>query len=210
VLRPSVGRAGYHRAIAAPAQRPPLLRVTALLVAGAYSVHQARVAITGADAGGAAGSPVHDSLPLLAAAAIVVACLAAGHFAAALARARRGAVEPEPEPAALGRLWAQSTAALIAAHLLHELIERAAAGGAGGPFAGPGLVIAMLVAAAIGLLVALVLRGAHRVLAFAARTRRGFTLRTRPARPRCGASIFAPRRLPLACHLAGRAPPLAT
>ena len=164
------------------------------------------MAIAGDDAGGAPGSAVHAYLPLLAAVIAVVAVGAAGHFARSMARARRGIVEPGP--AGLAPLWAQATTSILAIHILQELIEGHLAGAGAGPFAGFGLVVAAPVAAGAGLIVAFLLRSAHVVLVRMARQGVARPIDWRaPARFFCASSAL-PRRAPLACHLAGRAPPL--
>ena len=182
-------------------------RGVALLAAGAYAVHHARVTAVGEDAGGSAASPVHDYVPLLAGTVLVLVLAAAIHFVRALLRARAGADAAIPASApSLVALWRQVWLALVAVHLVQELAEGLSAGGAAGPIGGTGLLVALLVAAAVALAIAWTLHAADRALLVVAGRFRPCSRRRRPPAlaPR-SATVARPRGL--ACHLAGRAPP---
>jgi hypothetical protein len=124
------------------------LRLTALIGAGAFGVHQLRYTVSyGHEAGG------HGYLvplgPVLAASLLLV-------FAVALGRIARAAEEPAPP---VRRVWAGATAALIALYFAQESIEGIATGAGPGAF-GHGGWVAIPLAIAVGLAIALFTCGA--------------------------------------------------
>jgi hypothetical protein len=145
-------------------------RAAALLVAGAYALHQLRYAF-------GYGGHAHDELagqghaymtllaPLLAVAIVVLLADFAIRLMSARARRAPGA------PPRLRSVWALATAGLLVAYAAQELTEGALAaghpGGAAALTAGGGWV-ALPLAAAIGLGLALLARGAHGALELAA------------------------------------------
>jgi hypothetical protein len=181
-------------------------RAFALLAFGAMVVHQVRYALA-PDVGPTAGD--HAYLHAAAPGVVILVLLALGQLLARLRAARaRGTVERAPW--GLARLWPVASAALILAYLVQEWIE---AGSLSSPaaLAAPlahGGWLAPVLAIAIGGAIALLLRGARAVIAWAARGVRRPVRRQRPAR-----ALRPPARLhpaspnPLASYLAGRAPP---
>jgi hypothetical protein len=181
-----------------------LLRTSALLAAAMLGVHQLRYALAyGGDAGHQLARQGHGYLIAVEPLVIAVLALALGQLLRSLAGGPRRAAGP----ARLRRRWASASAALLGAYVAQEWLEGAlAAGHPAGPagVAGHGGWLAVPLALAIGLLVALLVRGAE--LAVAA-------IRARPA-PRWSP---APARLPvfdvaapvrgLARNLAARGPP---
>lgn len=181
-------------------------RAFALLAFGAMAVHQLRYAIAGSDtAVAAAHAYLHAAVPGV----VILALLAGGHL---LARLRHARTSRAAEPATWGlrRLWPAATLVLVLAYLMQEWTEAGAVGSPNAllaPVAHGGWV-AVALAIVAGGVIALLLRGAGAVLAWAAR---GGALRSHPARP--SRAIRPPARLhgatanPLASYLAGRAPP---
>jgi hypothetical protein len=190
-------------------RRPNRVRISALLLAAVYAIHQVRMAIEGGDAGGVAGSAAHLYLPLLAGSVAALVLLAAGQFALSLGRARRRApVQAGSRTSSFGRDWALVSALLVAAHVAQQLAE-GAAGGHLEALAGAGLAVAVAAAAVAGALVAALLLGADRALAAIAGRGSALT-RRRPGRGRWRAvDVARTGPAPLACHLACRPPPLA-
>jgi hypothetical protein len=181
------------------------LRTAAVLLAGAFVLHQLRFALL-PEAHGDAG---HGYLPAAAAVVAGILVLAGLQFAFSLMAAWRGRATDDG-PASLGRLWARATLFLLAIHGTQEVVETLASGR---PLDSlfSGWWLAMLLAAALGLATALLLRtGAVAVaLVVAARARRrrprspGNIRSSRPAR-----TAMLRLEAPLARHGAGRAPPL--
>ena len=156
-------------------------RAAALLATGAYSLHQLRYAVGyGGHAHDELAGQGHTYMTLLGPLLAVAIVLLLADFASRLmsARARRA-------PAAAPRLrnvWALATACLLAAYAAQELTEGALA--AGHPGGAPALTagggwVALPLAAAIGLGLALLARGAHGALELAAEP----APRVAPARP---------------------------
>jgi hypothetical protein len=184
------------------------LRSCALLAAGALALHQLRYMLAyGHDAGHALSEQGHAYLTPVTAAVvtIVVIALATGlHRLAAGAPARPGR--------RLLRLWPGATGALLAVFAAQESIEGALTPRHPGGLAaviGHGGWVAVPLAVAIGLAVALMLRGAPRAafavtrrLARAAVPRAPLLVPVRPAPPL--------RRRPVIATAAGRAPPRAS
>jgi hypothetical protein len=123
--------------------------MAALLGAGAYGVHQLRFALTPADR---AAAQTHTYLAPVGTVVVGLLLLA---LATALARIARGHVDETPR---LHRLWGGTSASLVAVYCAQESIERLIAHG-DSPFARGGW-IAIPLAAAVGLAIALIARGA--------------------------------------------------
>jgi hypothetical protein len=122
------------------------LRLAALMGAGTFAVHQLRYELSyGHEVGG------HGYLMLLGPAVVGALLLA---FAAALGRIARRAEETAPR---LGRLWAGTTASLVLVYGAQESLEGIVTGRVPGMFEHGGLVTLPL-AAAIGLVIALIMR----------------------------------------------------
>jgi hypothetical protein len=171
------------------------LRLAALMGGGTFAVHQLRYALSyGHNVGG------HGYLDL-AGPAVVGALLLA--FAVALRRIARGARETAPR---LGRLWAGTTASLVVVYCAQETVEGMLSGRVPGMFEHGGLVTLPL-ALAIGLVIALIMRGA----AAATRLPAGRAARLAPA-PAAPLQVLLPPWAPAstratARHLAARGPP---
>jgi hypothetical protein len=188
------------------------MRAAALLGTAALALHELRYVVAG---GGASETELatqgHAYLPLAAAAVVAVLAVAATQLVGAVARALRTG-DGEPQPPDLFLLWLLSSTALLGVHVAQEAAESLLT--AGRPdlvaaLAGPGGPVSMLLACGFGLLMALALRGAGAAIAAAARrsARRRPAPALAPSRPHT-AEWVAPACV-LACHLAGRAPPLA-
>lgn len=138
------------------------LRSIALLLAGAYAVHSLRYLVAYGE--GAEHAQGHAYLDAAPAALTLLLAAALGEL---LARVARGGGTCEPETS-LRRLWAVSAAALIGIFFAQELAEGwlsagrpdglAAVAAGGGWIAGP-------LSVGVGLLVALLHRGARAALA---------------------------------------------
>jgi hypothetical protein len=124
------------------------LRLTALIGAGAFGVHQLRYTLSYGHEGGGHGYLIPLG-PVLAACLLLV-------FAVALGRIARAAEEPTPRA---GRVWAGASAALIALYYAQESIEGLATGAGPGAF-GHGGWVAVPLAMAVGLAIALFMCGA--------------------------------------------------
>lgn len=190
----------------------PALRATAAVAVGAFALHQLRYTVGyGSAASEALTAHGHGYLTVVTPLIALVVAVAAGQFLAQLARARGGG-RNAPGAACLGRVWAAAAAILFSTYAGQELLEGAlSAGHPAGVAAvlGGGGWWALPLAAVVGLVVALILRGADALVARRAAARRS------PGR-RCARS---PRALTapdlavgsvLAQHLAGRAPPPAS
>jgi hypothetical protein len=176
-----------------------ILRMAALLGAGAYGVHQLRFALTPADR---ASEQAHA---YLAPAGAVVVGLLLLALATALARIARGHVDEAPH---FHRLWAGTSASLVAVYCVQESIERLIARGES-PFAHGGW-IAIPLAAAIGLAIALIARGAAAASEVAAAERHVAPLAVRIAPFDAVLRPWSPRRSRAdARPQAARGPPLA-
>lgn len=183
------------------------LRASAAVSGGAFTLHQARyLAAHGEDTRDALAREGHAYLefagPLLA----VLGALALAHVS--LAWQRRLAPGSRPP---LGRLWVAAACGLLAIFIVQESLEGVLAAGHASGVAGvigSGGWAAFPLAAALGLVVALLLRGADALLA--ARSRRvvehapPVDAHCPDPEPTCASASV------LALYLAGRAPPLAT
>jgi hypothetical protein len=175
------------------------LRMAALMGAGAYGVHQLRFLLS------PSGGATLRAHAYLAPIGTVVMVLLLFTLAAALARIARGVAEDAPR---LRRLWAGASASLVAVYCAQETMERLLTqGDRQGLFAHGGLV-ALPLAIAIGLAIALLMRGTSAASEVAAEARR-------MARPALRFPAFVallmpwtPRSArPAARHLAARGPP---
>jgi hypothetical protein len=182
-------------------KRPSALRVAALLAGGSLAVHELRYLIGySGHAEQAMSGQGHGYLSVLAPAVGVLLALALAGFWAALSRARRTGAD-ELEPVGLRVSWLGSSTAIALVYTAQESLE-------GAPIVADGGWAAFLLALVVGLLIALLLRGAAVALIRAAGRPR------RPRRPprsvlRPGAPLLRPLD-PVARLLAARGPPLAS
>jgi hypothetical protein len=191
-------------------QGPFLLRATALLSVGVLVVHELRYRLAfGGHADHALEAHGHSYLSLVAPVVGLLVIVAAARLLQQVATGR-----PEGGAQSLTRLWLLAAAALVVAFTAQELLEGALApghpAGIGGAFGGGGW-IALPVALVIGAVIALLLRGADRLVAAGGRIASGvlrLVLRSggRVIRP---VTAFVEAGSPLARLAAGRAPPLA-
>jgi hypothetical protein len=188
------------------------LRATAALAVGAFALHQLRYALGYGDAAmQTLAAHGHGYLALVTPLIALLVAVAAGQFLAQLARARTSGRAGRPA-GRFATLWAVASAVLFSTYAGQELLEGAVSAGHPGGLAavlGGGGWWALPLALALGLLVALAMRGADVCLALAARRRRAAPRRPlvphlRPA----SADLPVPRIL--ARHMAGRAPPPAS
>jgi hypothetical protein len=177
----------------------PLLRRVALLASGAWAVHELRFALAPVDGGvGPGHSYLHALLPLIT----VLAALAAIGFVAQLIAPR----EERARERGLGSDWLACAGVLLVSFVLQESAESLLSAH-GAVFAGGGWIGAPLAAAA-GLAVALLLRGARAAIVAGTRA----AARVRAVVPSPLVCSFAPpaARRPAAAplrHLAARPPP---
>lgn len=197
------------------ARRTGALRPIALLSAGALALHELRYrAGYGSEAAGGAAADGHGYLGYAAVVGAVLVAAALFGFGIALLRARRGCGGPAARVAPLPRMWLAASGALLAIHVVQEIAESLVVAGDladVAALAGAGGVVAVVLATALGALVALLLRGADQALTLAARPGRA---RRGPAPlavglPRAAARLDLPRASLLSLNLAGRAPPAA-
>ena len=176
--------------------------MAALMGAGAFGVHQLRFALA---PDRARALHAHGYLAPLGAVVVGVLLFA---LAVALARMARGVVEEAPR---FRRLWAGASASLIAVYCVQESIEGFLTHGAlSGMFARGGWV-ALPLAMAIGLAIALVMRGAVAASEIAAASRRAYAMSVPVAPYDAVLKPWSPRRSrATARHLAARGPPLAS
>jgi hypothetical protein len=185
-------------------------RVAALLAAGALGVHQLRYLIGyGHESPVALAGQGHEYLSIAAPAVGVLVCLASAAFAVRLAGTRRLAA-PAHEHRRAWSLWAFSSSSLLVIYGFQEWLEGQLEpghpAGIAGIFAHGGW-IAILLAIAIGGLVALVARGASVAIERTARRRLYSVPRTLELR---APPLPLPRVAvdPVAGHLGGRGPPI--
>lgn len=190
-------------------------RGMAVLPLAALAVHQLRYQLAfGADAERRLAAEGHAYLGSVETVAIVLCAVAVGGFLTRLAGAWCGRAVAPGAARRLGtlKLWAAATVALMAIYTGQELLEGWLA--AGHPPGVEGVVgnggwLAAPLSLVIGALLALLLRGAHAVLALVRRasSARRLAAERRPLpRPR---TVLLRRRSPLAVAAAGRAPPRA-
>jgi hypothetical protein len=177
-----------------------VLRMAALIGAGSYAVHQLRYALTPAS-----GAPVEAHAYLAPVGTVVVGLLLFA-LAAGLARIAGGCVDEAPD---VRRLWAGTSASLMAVYFVQESIERLIAHGES-PFSDGGW-IALPLALAVGLVIALVTRGAAAASEVAAAARRAPAIALgESALDTLLAVGPAPAVRVVARHQAARGPPLAS
>lgn len=192
------------------------IRAGALIAVGAFGVHDLRYLIAyRGHASHELAVQGHGYLHMLAPVLAGTLVLAAAAFAARLAGAfARGERDGSPPPKT-GRIWALASALLVAVYSLQESLEgELAAGHPSGLAAlfGHGGWLAAPLAVAIGLLIALALRGAASAIASAAGRRRSSLVLWAPpgASSPVARSVWAPPAGgALARRLAPRAPPAA-
>jgi hypothetical protein len=182
------------------------VRLAPLLAAGALALHKLN-GLAGADALAGHG---HSYLPLAAALVTVLLALTCVRFARELWQASQGRLTAAAAPS-LATLWLLAASALLATFALQEWIEGWITPGhpatLGHALAHIGWTTPAL-AAGLGCVIALLVRGSRGAIELLARRHR---LRPRP-RPRRGSwaplpSVQLPRLSVLASNRAGRAPP---
>ncbi|HEU4658476.1 MAG TPA: hypothetical protein VFR97_13165 [Capillimicrobium sp.] len=182
------------------------LRATVLTVLGVVAVHQGRF-LFASEAHEHELAPVHGYLPWMTAAAAALLFVLMVQLVASLERPDRGALRLPSGWV----LWGVATTALLSAFVAQETVETALVHGHLPVFAelmaGSGWVAAPL-SLVVGGLVALLLRGAAKVVRWVCSGRRPQRRRRLPlvvvvAEVRC-----APRGSLIARRLAGRAPPV--
>jgi hypothetical protein len=184
--------------------RPPRLRYAALLAVAAFAAHQLRFVVAyGHDARRLLSEPGHEYLPFAEALVLVLLAAALGQFARlALSRAHA-----EPAPASFASMWLRTSGAIVAIYLTQESIEGAFA--PGHPVFAHGGWTIVPIAIALGVAVAVLMRGANHVLVHLSRRARPGVRRAPSLLRSRGLSTPRPRLAALACNLAGRAPPAA-
>lgn len=185
------------------------LRATAALAVGAFALHQTRyLAGYGESGGDALAAHGHGYLTLLVPLVALLAAIAATHFVVAVARPGCA-----PTSARRGRrfatVWLAATLALLATYGGQELLEGVLApghpAGVGALLAGGGW-WALPLAAAVGLVVAVLLRTANAAVEAAwGRPRGSRARRLVSASP--PPTVDLPSLPLVGRHLAGRAPP---
>ena len=182
----------------------------ALLAAGVLAVHELRyLAGYGESADTASVARGHEYLSVAGPLVAAVLAAACGRFVAALLNARRTGRSDASRPR-LATAWAAASSILAAAYVgqesLEVLLHPGHPDGLAGVF-GEGGWTALLLALAVGAVIALLLRGAGEAIVLAARRGRARACswpRRREGRPR---PAVATASAPLARHLAGRSPP---
>jgi hypothetical protein len=178
------------------------LQMAALMGAGSFAVHQLRFALSPAHD---ASSRVHGYLAPLGLALVGLLLLA---LAAALARVARGMVDEAPR---FRRMWTGTSASLIAVYCVQESIEGLLAHGDSAAVFARGGWVALPLAVAMGLAIALVMRGAAAASAVAATGHRAHAMPVVLAPYDAVLQPWSPRRSrATARHLAARGPPLAS
>src|SRR3954462_6988282 len=186
--------------------RPSMLRATALVTVAALALHELRYLIGyGGGTPEALASQGHGYLPIAGAGAGALLVVAVAQLAGRLVRG--GGERPAPR---LSTTWLWASAALLAIFVAQEALEGLLSTGHPEGIAAVtanGGLVAIPLAAALGGMVALGLRGATRLVSAAARRRRPSPPRRRAlVRRRCVRAAAPPAGV-LALHLAGRAPP---
>jgi hypothetical protein len=184
-------------------------RAAALLTGGAFALHQLRFVLGYGDhAHRQLGVQGHGYMTALAPLVGIALLLVLADFGLRL-HARGGRVVVPP----FRRLWAGAAGCLLVVYSLQESLEGALAGGHPAGLAGVfghGGGAAVPLAAAIGLVIALVLRGSARAVELAAEPR----FRMLPPRPMLRLGVPRPGRvsrgLLIARHLSARGPPLSS
>lgn len=186
----------------------------ALVPAAAFAVHQLRYVLTfrsgaGRELAAQGHSYLHEVTPW-----IVLACgLAFGAFLVALSRAWRTGRADESGQRSFVALWLVAAGGLVGLYAGQEFLEGLFATGhpegLAGIFGAGGL-WAIPAALAVGLLLALLIRGARKAVALVARRRvRPLVALAAPAVARRPRPAYPRQMAPLATSAAGRAPPFA-
>jgi hypothetical protein len=181
--------------------------------AAALAVHQLRYLLAyGAQARGELAEQGHAYLASLAPWIVLLLCVGFGRFVARVARALATGRAEDDRRRSFAAVWSLSACGLVGIYATQEFLEGLFAtghpSGVAGIF-GDGGWWAVVAAVAVGAAVALLLRGASGVVAFAAEraaprdAERAESLRWSPS------PVVLPRPLPLAAAGASRAPPVA-
>jgi len=190
------------------------LLLASLIAVAALVLHELRYVIGyGSHAGEALASQGHGYLQLADIGVLLLLALGVGQLLLAFRRALRSATASPAAP--FGLLWLASISGLLAVYCSQELLEGMFSAGHPNGFAALAAQrgwVALPLAIALGLLVALALRGAAAVEAHVASHAR--RMRIAPARSLLAGSLRPrhaerPRAGVLASKLASRAPPLA-
>jgi hypothetical protein len=180
--------------------------MAALMGTGTYAVHQLRYAIS--YDGGARHADALNGHAYIAALGPVLAGFLLLALAVALARVARGTVEQAPR---FRRLWAGATGSLLAVYCAQETVERVLGGGHPGGVPGifsHGGWVAVPLALAVGLAIALLMRGAAAATALVVARSPWHAPAPSPALQALLPS-WAPRTTRAAArHLAARGPPV--
>jgi hypothetical protein len=180
----------------------------------AIAVHQLRFFLAYGPSGGrelaeSGHSYLHSVTPWI----VLLCALGVGGFLRRLSLAWRDGEADGAPPHSLVRLWLIASAALVLIYAGQETLEgllaNGHAAGFGGIF-GDGGLWALPSAAAVGGVLALLVRGGRAAIGLAARLSRRRPSRARRSRPaaRRPAPVFIAHASPLACCAPGRAPPV--
>jgi hypothetical protein len=196
------------------AGRIPVLRAAAVMTAAALGVHELRYLIGyGGDAGSTLAAQGHGYLAFAAAGTAALLAAAVSGLLAAMARVHRTG-ERDIGGLPFGLLWLSASIGLALVYCGQELLEGVLAPGHPVGLAGviaTGGWTAFPLSFALGLVVALLLRGADAAIAAVARRRVAPDAPARAAGPlRPPRPVLAPPASVLALNLAGRAPPAAS
>jgi hypothetical protein len=177
--------------------------MAALIGAGSYAVHQLRFALYPGDS-----RVLHEHGYLAPLGAVLVAVLLLA-LAAGLERIARGSVVERPR---LGRLWPGATVSLVAIYCVQESLEVVLAHGETRGIFTHGGWVALPLALAVGLGIALLMRGAAAAseVAVASARRAARIALVRDAVDAVLAPRPAHRSHAVARHEAARGPPLAS
>jgi hypothetical protein len=187
------------------------LRLAALIATGALVLHELRYLIGfSGHSGKELAARGHDYLPAAGALAALLVAIATAQLLVAIGRARRSRMgEPAPR---LMRVWLGLTGALLATYIGQELLEAALVHGRGSgldALVAEGGWSALPLAALLGAIASLLLRGASAAVALAASGAPARPSRARGTSPAVDVAPMPPRSSPLARKLASRAPPAA-
>jgi hypothetical protein len=176
--------------------------MASLVGAGAFCVHQVRFAVSPAQ--GAA----LDAHGYLAPLGVILLGVLLFVLAAVLARMARGAVEEAPR---FRRMWGGASASLIAVYCLQESIEGLVTHSSPFSIVEDGGWVVLPLAIAVGLAIALVMRGAAAASAVVAAARRTHRIAVAAAPFVALLTPWSPRRTRAAAtHRAARGPPHAS
>jgi hypothetical protein len=206
------GRWAPHRRKLGGVARHWKLRAATLLTAGTYGLHQLRYAIGyGVDSHRALASQGHAYLQFAAPMLAVLLLLCLVELAHRVVRAR--AADGASLAPSLRTLWMLATGSLLSSYCVQELIEGSLSpghpAGLAGLFGGSGWV-AVPLGATIGLVVALLLRGAARAIAIASEPSLRFAVARSIVETFSPRGPFSSAGSTLARHIGGRAPPPAS